>query len=233
MNRPAQHLPIVLAALLLGVPACDSTEQSPLPPAPTGGRFGEDGRTDAAVHDHDAPDSSGQPVEDRRSMACADPDWTPGPCVEGVGEHRDNQGQAHIAVDQPIAYAFDPPSSGDHRGVWARWGAYEDLPPQRFLHNLEHGGAALLHHPCAPAETVQALRDVADARDDDAGGPFRWVLTPYPDLPQAIAVVTWEWTYTADCVRPDEIAEFLDRHYRMAPEDIASDGGYAEGWLGR
>jgi DNA-binding transcriptional LysR family regulator len=133
------------------------------------------------------------------------------------------------ALDQPIVYVLSPPSGGDHRGDWARWGEYTSLPPQRWLHNLEHGGAALLYHPCAPASEVEALRTLIAERPAD----FRWILTPYADLPATVAVVTWEWSYLASCVRPAEITSFIDQHYRQAPEDIAADGRYDVSWLGR
>ncbi|MCB9545499.1 MAG: DUF3105 domain-containing protein [Myxococcales bacterium] len=162
---------------------------------------------------------------------CRDDAWDPGACDDGQGERRELAGQAHLAVDVPITYADDPPASGDHRGEWARWGAYSALPPQRWLHNLEHGGVAFLYHPCADAADVEALRAVIRARVavDPA---FRYILTPYADLPAAVAVVAWEWRYLAPCVQADVMDAFIDQHYRQAPEDIAADGGYAVGFLG-
>lgn len=166
-------------------------------------------------------------------VACDDPTWMPGPCAPGVGVRQENAGAAHIPEDMPIEYAFDPPASGPHRSRWGRWGEYSFLPPQRYLHNLEHGGIALLYHPCADAETVDALRALARERPEDDGGPFRWVLTPYPGLDSAVAVLAWEWVYRAECVQPAEIGAFVDRYYRMAPEDVRGDGAYDRGWLGR
>lgn len=176
----------------------------------------------------DDPDGSPPPPDPE---LCAD--WERGECLAGEGRQLEDFGGRHVADPEPISWDDDPPASGPHRPEWARWGEYTALPPERWLHNLEHGGAALLYHPCAGAEVVDALRELARARPGDAGGRFRWVLTPYPELPTAVAVVTWEWRYLATCVRADEIDEFLDRHYRDAPEDIAGDGSFEEGWLGR
>lgn len=166
-------------------------------------------------------------------VACEDPAWMAGMCVAGEGRRQENAGAGHIAEEQPIEYAEIPPASGDHRSRWGRWGEYSYMPPQRYLHNLEHGGIAFLYHPCVEDEVVDALRALARARPEDETGAFRWVLTPYPDLPSAIAVVAWEWVYSAECVRPDEIGGFIDRYYRMAPEDVRSDGSYERGWIGR
>ena len=186
------------------------------------------------VHDASGTPPDGQVGDpDQVDPSCADPSWAPGPCAEGVGEHFDLVGQQHITDGVPITYEQSPPSSGDHRGRWARWGEYAFLPPQRWLHNLEHGGVAFLYHPCADPSVVDALREVAQGRADDDSGLFRWVLTPYVDLPTAIAVVTWEWVYSAECVQPEEINAFVDRTYRQAPEDFPHDGSFETGWKGR
>ncbi len=222
-------------AAALALLACDPPKgQTELPPkTPGGGSISGSEDPPPAHAASDAGGAGGAVVEDRVAVSCDEPDWKAPDCVEGVGDHDDLRGNAHIADDQPLTYADHPPSSGDHRGAWARWGEYDYLPPQRWLHNLEHGGAALLYHPCAPAETVDALRAYAAARPDDEGGPFRYVLTPYPDLPTAVAVVTWTWRWQAECVRPDEMDAFLEQTYRTAPEDIGSDGSYATGWIAR
>ncbi|MCC6622047.1 MAG: DUF3105 domain-containing protein [Deltaproteobacteria bacterium] len=141
-------------------------------------------------------------------------------------------GAAHVPEPTPISYTSEPPSSGDHRPAWARWGEYDYLPPQRWLHNLEHGGIALLYDPCVASELVDALREFARARPDDASGPFRWVLTPYPGLPTPIAAVAWETTWESQCVDAS-LGAFVDSFYRQAPEDVASDGSYTTGWIGR
>lgn len=142
-------------------------------------------------------------------------------------------GAAHVPDDQAIRYADSPPAAGPHRAQWANWGEFSYLPPQRWLHNLEHGGAALLYHPCAPAEVVDGLRAYAQGRADDEGGAFRWILTPYADLPTAVAVVTWEWRWMSECLAEAEVDAFLAEHYRKASEDVSSDGGYDVGWIGR
>lgn len=166
--------------------------------------------------------------------ACVDPNWVPGPCVEGMGSHQEAEGRAaHVPVEQVIEYLDSPPSTGDHRSQWGRWGEYSYMPPQRWLHNLEHGGIAFLYHPCADPQLIDALRTYARNRPDDDVGTFRWVMTPYPDLPSAIAVMSWGWHYQTECFNQAEIDDFVDRFYRMAPEDVRSDGRYDTNWIGR
>lgn len=189
---------------------------------------GRDARADTA--------SDTAAFSDRVGASCTDPGWAPGPCGEPVETEAASVGADHVLEPTPIEYAVDPPSSGPHRPAWARWGEYDYLPPQRWVHNLEHGGVALLYHPCADAASVDALRAFAEARPEDDGGAFRWVLTPYVDLPSAVAVVAWEHTWTTECVDAgalESLSGFVDAHYRQASEDVASDGSYEDGWIGR
>ncbi len=181
-----------------------------------------DGGPDAEVEDIDQQDPS-----------CMDADYAPGACVAGTGARHEAISSGHVDLPEVIEYERQPPSSGDHRPQWARWGEYTYLPPQRWLHNLEHGGIALLYNPCAGEAVVDALREIALTRPDDAEGEFRWLLTPYVGLETAVAVVAWEWTYTAECVGADEINDFINLHYRMAPEDARGDGAYDTNYVER
>lgn len=164
---------------------------------------------------------------------CEDSGWTPGPCVAGNTFNVEGTARNHVSEPEVIVYDAVPPVVGPHRPSWAKWGEYEFLPPQRYLHNAEHGGVALLYNPCASAEVVDALRSFAQERPADDGGAFRWVLTPAPGLTSAVAAVAWEWGYTSECVDPAELGAFVDAHYRRAPEDIAADGSFSRLWLGR
>ncbi len=167
---------------------------------------------------------------------CQDNAWAPGACEAGTTVERDAEGpRPHIAPPEAISYTDLPPTHGAHRPQWAVWGSYEFLPPQRWIHNLEHGGVALLYHPCAPPEIIEELKTLAQGvpEANDGGGPFRWVLTPFADLPSTIAVVTWGKVHQAECVREEEILEFVEANYRQAPEDVARDGSYNQLWLGR
>lgn len=183
----------------------------------------------------DADPSDEAPMADggAASALCEDVGWTPGACGAGAARAVPGEGAAHVDAPETITWQAVPPASGPHRGQWARWGEYSALGPERWLHNLEHGGIALLYHPCVDPETVEALRAIARGVPDDDTGAFRWILAPYPDLPTAVAVVAWEWVYEAECVDADEIGAFIGQRYRRAPEDVRGDGAFREGWLGR
>jgi hypothetical protein len=153
-------------------------------------------------------------------------------CEAFEAEFTPSQGAQHIPTD-PIEYLYAPPSSGSHRPQWGRWGEYSWLPPERWLHNLEHGGVALLYHPCAPAEVIEGLREFARAYPPDDAGAFRWVMTPYGDMEHPAALVAWQWLARLDCLDTAAMSAFVERVYRQAPEDVVGDGAYSEGWIGR
>lgn len=158
------------------------------------------------------------------------PPICPSPTVVSFAEEA---GALHISLPEAITWAQSPPSSGNHRGEWAKWGEYTYLPPQRWLHNLEHGGAALLYNPCADPKIINDLRGFARCRPTETpGGPFRWVLTPYANLPRRLAVVTWKWTLMGDCFDADAVEAFLKAHYRQTEEDIGSHGSWSYGYMG-
>lgn len=167
---------------------------------------------------------------DLADFCCRDADPLPPPAAATASE-RPDFGGLHDNAARPIVYDETPPASGTHRSDWGKWGEYAYLPPQRWLHNLEHGGAALLYHPCASLATVAALRQFARTRPADDGGAFRWVLTPYPRLPSRVAVVTWRGRWLGADADTTAIEQFLQRRYRKAPEDFGYDGGYDVLWL--
>ena len=215
------HRPLLLLPLLsvLSAPACVDTDPTRPP-----------------MSDTVAPGTDPDRQEPADFLAaCHEARMAPPLCAPATTRHDPPRGADHVVEPTPIVYLDTPPASGPHRPAWARWGAYDYLPPQRWVHNLEHGGVAFLYDPCAADTLPATLRAFAEAYPEDESGPFRWVLTPYPGLPTPIAVIAWEWVWQADCLDVDsqgDLMTFLNLHYRQGPEDEPGDGAYATGWLG-
>ena len=144
-----------------------------------------------------------------------------------------SSGAGHYNNPIGLCYDQNPPSSGPHRSMWGRWGEYEYMPPQRYIHNLEHGGITFLYNPCISEDLIDSLRLLACSFPDDDGGPFRWILTPYVDLPTNFAVIAWEWSYSNNCFEASSINSFIEEHYRNAPEDFYYNGSYDTLYLGK
>ena len=141
------------------------------------------------------PDWSGACVNaqvDWADARCLDAAWQLPACGTTTLLDGADVGAQHIPLPTPITYTDDPPMSGPHRAEWPHWGEYGFVPKQRWLHSLEHGAVVMLYHPCAPIALIEALRSYAQNVPADAGGAFRWVLTPYPGLDSAYSLITWK-----------------------------------------
>jgi len=135
-----------------------------------------------------------------------------------------------------IAYATNPPASGPHYPFWARWGSWPNVPRGNWVHNLEHGGVALLARcPTGTCDDVRAelTRAVASFTADPTCAPspalpvaVRVVITNDPAVTTAVAGAAWGWLYSADCVEPATLRAFYARHARGAPEDFCADGSF-------
>eukprot|EP00928_Gymnodinium_smaydae_P072024 TRINITY_DN55462_c0_g1_i1.p1 TRINITY_DN55462_c0_g1~~TRINITY_DN55462_c0_g1_i1.p1 ORF type:complete len:495 (+),score=59.31 TRINITY_DN55462_c0_g1_i1:150-1487(+) len=168
--------------------------------------------------------------------------------------------QKHVCVQRPIFYedmntenTVTPPMVGRHRERWPKWGEYEYLPPQRWLHGIEHGGFAFLYNHCLPPEDLCSIRrfiqkwkyrlergDLQHSkfRGADRGmgrnsGPaeFRFILTPFKDLQRALAVVSWGEMYMSKGFNEAALDEFITENYRKAWEDYQSPGKYNYTWV--
>lgn len=134
----------------------------------------------------------------------------------------------------PIQWLTNPPSSGNHYGVWARWGAWRDLPRGNWVHNLEHGGVALLYQ--CPSGTCDATRDALVAAaagfpGDPACGPVdaspprvRVVITNDREITTPVAASAWGAVYEATCVDAPSLRQFYAMFAGHAPEDLCADG---------
>lgn len=125
---------------------------------------------------------------------------------------------AHTTDD--VDYALSPPSGGDHDPCWAEWGVHtEEVRPENWLHNTEHGGIVLLYRPDAPQADVDALTAWVGAQP-----PGRALLTPYSDpMDRPYAAVMWGARLQTDCVDTASLDAFFAVNVGQAPEDTISD----------
>lgn len=135
-----------------------------------------------------------------------------GSCVETLSIET----AAHI--NGPIAYPDTPPAGGNHGPCWADYGVYDDpaLPPERFVHNLEHGAVVFLYHcPGGCEDQVSQLAELV------AELP-RTMLTPYPDMPEGFGAVAWGQRLVSDCLDMSAMRDFYREFFDRAPESVAS-----------
>lgn len=199
-----------------------------------------DAATDAAILDvpmHDRPVLDAVPSDTFSDGPSGE--WVPiaGGACNARERNVATQESPHVDPDAgAIVYLTNPPASGPHYPIWAHWGAWPNLPRGYWVHNLEHGGVALLYN--CPAGACEATRDalIAASRTipmdpacvptDAEPATVRVVITNDSEITTPIAGAAWGWLYAADCVDAASIRSFYARHAGMATENFCSDGFY-------
>jgi hypothetical protein len=128
-----------------------------------------------------------------------------------------------------IAYSTNPPSGGNHYGVWAAYQSYDTPVPVGFLvHALEHGAVVFWYNcPEGCADEVAEVEAFIAALPEDplcTTVPRRTVLVPYPELGSRWAASAWGFALTADCFDSDEFGDFYAEHTGQAPENLCGNG---------
>ncbi|XP_024945621.1 uncharacterized protein LOC107272421 isoform X2 [Cephus cinctus] len=134
---------------------------------------------------------------------------------------------AHICMHKKIKYVDDIPLYGSHRPVWPVYGEYKFVPPQRWVHSLEHGAVVMLYHPCANPYEVKILKTLVK------NCLRRYIVTPYNllDEDRPLALLTWGCRLTMSYVNPAVVRKFIKKKALHGPERISANGGFSEGLL--
>lgn len=162
-----------------------------------------------------------------------------GPVCVNTVEEVPQELREHIPEDQTPVYQVNPPSSGQHYAVWARWQMYSEAVPRGYwVHNLEHGGVIFLYRPDASQDLIDALVRVFNAVPiDPACKHGRVILTPDPllDVPWAVTASGPEgiedlgvgYHIKSDCIESEQaLVDFAVQHRNRAIEDVCADGDY-------
>ncbi len=138
-----------------------------------------------------------------------------GGCVEAY-----NPATSASHVDGDVAYADEPPQSGDHNGCWAPWGVHTtEVAAENWVHNLEHGGVVFLYD-CPSGCDDEVAQLTAYVESLPAG---RAILTPYAASEYPFTVVAWEHRLELGCFDLSAMQAFYTEHVGHGPEDVTSD----------
>ncbi|XP_072163671.1 uncharacterized protein [Diadema setosum] len=154
------------------------------------------------------------------------------PFIEYCTENLDNP--THVCMNRAIVYDYTVPTSGAHRPLWAKYGEYRYLPKQRWLHNMEHGAAVFLYHPCADLTEIEELKEIARSC------LRKHIITPFRDLPQNLpfVVLTYGCKLELPYIDAERVRNFLRENANKrdgphsAPEwRVSRDGQFDHGLL--
>jgi hypothetical protein len=174
--------------------------------------------------------------------ACGDGDDVAYPqevgACDGLLDRAASADGLHMPIGTPIEWSTNPPAIGAHYPIWAGWDRhYPQLERAYYVHNLEHGGVALLYNcPSGCPDVVESLLEIVRTAKSDSTceGVVRHRLIVAADrlLPAEVqvAAVAWGKLYTASCFDP-YVATFVRTQYRHGPEDTCADGAPMNGSL--
>jgi hypothetical protein len=138
----------------------------------------------------------------------------------------------HLAQCSDIPYDSNPPSGGDHYGVWAAFQTYDFAVPVGFLvHALEHGAVVFWYNcPEGCADEVAQAQAMIDSFPLDplcagTGASRRAVLVPNPDLDARWAASAWGFLDKASCFDEAVLRSFYNDHYGNGPEALCVSSG--------
>jgi Protein of unknown function (DUF3105) len=149
-----------------------------------------------------------------------------------VGQQIPDEGTpSHIDPSTTWTYKFYPPTSGPHYSVQgvapANWQTIGNLVEGQFVHNLEHGGIAILYN-CPSGQDCTTLKNQLEnyvrnlAPAEPQFNEVKIVMTPYArSMEKKVALVAWHYIEFLDGYNQDEITRFYENHVDQGPEQIA------------
>ncbi|XP_037289650.2 uncharacterized protein LOC119183629 isoform X1 [Rhipicephalus microplus] len=130
----------------------------------------------------------------------------------------------HYCMNKRIIYSDAIPTHEGHRPLWPVYGEYKYVPPQRWLHSIEHGAVVMLYHPCAPTWFVEKLRKLVREC------LRKHIITPYRrlSLERPLALVAWGCKLQMSHVNAREVIKFIKEHALRGPEGrFSMEGQYS------
>ncbi|XP_058835360.1 uncharacterized protein LOC131692369 [Topomyia yanbarensis] len=128
----------------------------------------------------------------------------------------------HKCMNSSIEYESPIPTYGTHRPLWPRYGEYKYVPPQRWLHNSEHGAIIALYHPCANKQQIEELKQIVKSC------LYRHIITP-SDLPskeRPFAILSWGALLEFSVLQREVVEDFIRQYALKGPEQLSKDGQY-------
>lgn len=132
-----------------------------------------------------------------------------------------DEGTQHIAAGADGEYDHYPPSSGEHYGQVADWGIYsEPVPPEYWVHNLEHGGIVLLYQCAATCPEIedQLTAWLKTVPTDAVFNSVKLVVSPNARIGSSFIALAWGHELDLSVWDGDRLLEFYETYVNQGPE---------------
>ena len=138
------------------------------------------------------------------------------------GRQMPDEGREHVPEGAAVRYGHYPPTSGPHWPNWVPWNVYtEQVPPELWVHNLEHGGIVILYRCDTPCPSlVQQLQAVFTTFPRSKWGHVKLVIAPDPKLRTRLAILAWTWIDEMEEFDRERLLRFYRTRVDRGPEDV-------------
>ena len=147
-----------------------------------------------------------------------------------VGQPVADEGRTHVDPSTTPTYKFYPPASGPHYSAQGiapvPWQTIDTLQEGQYVHNLEHGGIAILYD-CPSGTACTTLKNALEnyvknlAPAEPTYNEVKIVLSPYSrGMQKKVALVAWDYIEFLDGYDQAEITRFYENHVNQGPEQI-------------
>ncbi len=138
------------------------------------------------------------------------------------GRKMPDLGQQHVADGTPITYPEYPPPPGPHRPHWPPWVVSPTrVPEEMFVHNLEHGGIAILYKCPSPCPDItRQLEATFRTLPPSKYGHVKVVISPNDRIKTRFALLAWTRLDEFERFDQDRILRFVRAYQDKGPEDV-------------
>jgi uncharacterized protein DUF3105 len=148
-----------------------------------------------------------------------------------VGQEIPDEGTpSHIDPSTSWTYKVYPPTSGPHYSAAGiapvPWKTIDTLVEGQFVHNLEHGGIAILYDCPSGTDCTTLKNQLSDyinklAPLDPTYSEVKIVMTPYTrGMTKKVALVAWHYVLFLDGYDQNAITQFYESHVNKGPEAV-------------
>ncbi len=161
------------------------------------------------------------------AYACSTVDTVQAAADGELGQVQPDRGNGHVQAGDKVTYPVCPPASGKHFNKKDYgplqpkvYGPDDQSLPNGWIHNLEHGGLALLYScdkGACDAAGLQALRDAAAGFPNSPvcnlpAGTVGPVVARFEQMPTRYAALVWDRVLYLDTLDTARIYDFYARY---------------------
>lgn len=133
--------------------------------------------------------------------------------------------RSHVTQGSPLTQKERPPSSGPHYPTPAPYGlSTTPILPGNWIHDLEHGAEVILYKCTSQTDCTsignQIKSQVYDSAPLEKYGEVKMVITPYQDMDEPFAAVSWGHVLALQSIDKTAMLAFYSHWVDQGPEDV-------------